>query len=174
MVLAWARVGDGQLDSNLGWIYTIIINTEKTIHLHRSAVRIKKTCRHGNTPLHEETVQQHWDSPHQAVVQEPKQWMRISLWLLEIRLSLGLISNAVRLNLNKAGSHSHLLWVRICISNFSSPVNSQAIGHSNLWKDKMYFKLQWLCYDSWCSFEIWMKMPTHLDSESSCPRKFLL
>ena len=54
------------------------------------------------------------------------------------------------------GSHSHLLWVRICISNFSSPVNSQAIGHSNLWKDKMYFKLQWLCcYKSKCSFGIW-------------------
>ena len=31
----------------------------------------------------------------------------------------------------------HLLCVRICISTFSSPVNSQAIGHSNLWRKEV-------------------------------------
>ena len=67
---------------------------------------------------------------------------------------------------------SHLLWVRICTSNFSSPVNSQAIGHSNLWKDKMYFKLQWLCcYKSKCSFGIWDEKANKMGLEKLMSKK---
>ena len=127
------------------------------IHLHWSAVRIQKTRRHGNTPLHQKTMQQDGDSPDQAVVQEPKHQRIITIPIRDKSVSLfpTLSLFSVTYNISYF-QFSPIMSQNLNLNLFLSIQLTSNRPLQSL-KKEMYFKIQWLWYIFECSFETWDK-----------------